>query len=140
VAGAPGWNLHPAYYSTIQFPDLNDDDVADVCGRYIYGIICAINNWTSFDPVTYWTSDFSNFSSNGTWSSPAYYSTLQFPNLNEDGRADVCGHGDAGIYCAINNGPSFGTATLWTRRDNQFSDMHGWNSQPSWAGEMMFSL
>jgi hypothetical protein len=67
---------------------------------------------------------------------PAYYSTVQFPD--GDGKADACGRGHAGIYCAINNGTSFGTATLWTWQDNQFSDTHGWNSHPPTIGPFGF--
>jgi len=36
---AKGWK-DPAYYSTIQFPDINGDGIAGVCGRGTFGIGC----------------------------------------------------------------------------------------------------
>jgi hypothetical protein len=114
-----GWNL-PQYYSTIQFPDLNNDGKADVCGRGIGGIYCALSTGSSFGPLSLWNGDFSDGSG---WAAPEYYSTLQFPDLNKDGSADVCGRGTGGVWCALSTGTSFGSATLW---ESTFSDANGW--------------
>lgn len=128
---ANGWNA-AGYYSTIQFPDLNNDGKADICGRgpnapggTAPGIFCALSNGaTAFGTPTKWTSGYSDASG---WNSPQYYSTIQFPDLNNDGKADVCGRAPGGINCALSTGTNFGTAlpTTWS---SLFSDAHGWNT------------
>jgi hypothetical protein len=116
---ASGWNL-PQYYSTIAFPDLNGDGKADVCGRGPAGIWCALSIGSSFGPATLWNADFND--ANG-WAAAQYYSTIRFADVNGDGKADICGRGPAGIWCALSNGSSFGTVTLWNAA---FSDANGW--------------
>jgi hypothetical protein len=66
----------------------------------------------------------SAFSDANGWSAAQYYSTIDFPDVNGDAFADVCGRGSAGVWCAISNGTSFGTATQWT---GNFDDALGWN-------------
>ena len=116
---ASGWN-QPQYYSTIQFPDVNGDGKADVCGRGIGGIYCALSTGSSFGPATLWNGDFSDASG---WAAPQYNSTIQFPDLDGNGKADVCGRGTAGVWCARSTGTSFGAATVWTP---SFGDADGW--------------
>ena len=47
-----------------------------------------------------------------------------FADLNGDGRADVCGRGRAGIYCALSTGLGFAGNFL---AQHNFSDAEGWN-------------
>ena len=128
---ANGWSA-PQYDSTIQFPDLNGDGKADVCGRGIAGINCALSNGSSFGASTLWNGDFSDASG---WAAPQYYSTIQFPDVNGDGRADVCGRGWGGVWCALSNGTSFGPASLWAP---DFSDANGWTA-PEYNSTIQYS-
>ncbi len=93
-----GWDSSPAYYSTIQFPDINGDGKADMCGRGGAGVNCALSTGAAFGTTSIWSDNFSD--GNGWDSSPAYYSTIQFPDINGDGKADMCGRGGAGVNCA----------------------------------------
>jgi FG-GAP-like repeat len=131
-----GWGSDPAYWSTIQFADLNGDGLPDVCGRSPGGITCALNNGnhlSSLTPATaflhswLWTTQFSDAYG---WNQPQYYSTIQLADINGDGRADVCGRGGAGIYCARSGGVFFGDP--WTVQSPEFSDANGWNQEPSY--------
>ena len=116
---ANDWNAGPEFYSTIHFPDLNNDGRADVCGRGRAGVFCELSNGSSFDPVTRWTSAFSDLDN---WNvGPQYYSTIEFPDVNHDGRADICGRGRAGVFCALSTGTSFGAATQW---ESSFNDVN----------------
>ena len=117
---ANGWNL-PQYYSTIRLTDLDGDGKADVCGRGIYGLNCGLSNGTSFGPVSLWSTAFSD---RRRWASVEYYSTIQFADLNADGKADVCGREAHGISCALSNGTSFGPTSFWS---GYFIDAAGWN-------------
>lgn len=128
---ASGWN-QPQYDSTIQFPDVNGDGKADVCGRGIGGIYCALSNGSSFGPATLWNADFSD--ANG-WAAPQYYSTIQFPDVDGNGSADVCGRGIAGVWCALSTRTSFRTATQW---ESSFSDFGGW-AAPEYNSTIQYS-
>jgi hypothetical protein len=130
---ANGWNIGPEYYSTIAFPDVNDDGKADVCGRGGGGVYCAISNGTSFVGNALWGSSFSD--ANGWNLGPEYYSTLTFPDVNGDGKADVCGRGGAGVRCAVSNGTSFVGNALW---DSSFGDANGWNSGQQYYSTVTF--
>ena len=118
---ANGWNNGPEYYSTIKFADVNGDGKADVCGRSSGGIYCALSTGTGFGPNSLWLTDFSD--ANGWNGGPRYYSTIQFADMNGDGKADVCGRGGGGIHCALSTGTSFGRSSLW---QGDFSDANGW--------------
>jgi len=122
-----GWNTGPEYYSTIRFPDVNGDGRADVCGRGAAGIYCALSSGSSFGAANLWVA---NYSDGFGWNaSPAYYATILFADVDGDGRADVCGRGGAGIYCALSSGASFGAVNLWIAN---YSDGFGWNTSPAY--------
>jgi hypothetical protein len=94
-----GWSAQPYYWQTIRFPDVNGDGRADVCGRGEAGIWCALSSGSAFAQATLQSSTYSNA---GSWHTQAYYwQTIQFPDVNGDGKADVCGRGQAGIYCEL---------------------------------------
>jgi hypothetical protein len=116
---ANGWTA-PSYYETIQFPDVDGDARADVCGRGTYGIVCAKSTGNSFSGATTWNWSFGD--GNG-WTAPYYYETIRFPDVNGDGRADVCGRGGGGIYCATSSGASFDDIALW---NGSFGDDNSW--------------
>jgi len=123
---AEGWSSDASYWQTIRFPDLNGDGKKDVCGRGVAGLICALSNGTSFGPPTLWSSNYSNAEG---WSSDAsYWQTIRFPDLNGDGREDVCGRGVTGLICALSNGTSFGLPTLWS---SNYSNAEGWQGDVS---------
>jgi hypothetical protein len=118
-SGAGEWS-QPAHFSTIRFPDLNDDGLADICGRDVGGVTCALSSGTSFGPATTWTSEFRD----GTgFELPAYYTGLSFPDVNGDGKADVCARGGDNIKCALSTGTKFAAGVDWTPK---FDDPHGW--------------
>jgi hypothetical protein len=145
-----GWNSSPAYWSTIQFADINGDGYPDVCGRGSAGIVCAtfnatshvavtVNGWPGqarvFDHVGLWTAEFSDAD---YWNQEQYYSTIRLVDMNGDHKADVCGRGGAGYYCAMSSGSNFQAGVSQTGpgyslqsgpsvlADN-FSDTNGWN-------------
>lgn len=111
---AAGWNQEPKY-STIQFADINGDGRADICGRDTTGIVCYKSLGGSFDltnPVSL-TSDFTDALGWGA-DTTKYYYTIQFVDLDGDGRSDVCGIGSEGLKCYYSQSSGFATAPLYT--------------------------
>jgi hypothetical protein len=131
LSDVSGWN-HPQYFSTIRFPDLNGDHRADICGRGAAGIHCALGTGSGFGPLTLWATSYSDVNN---WNLAEYYSTIRFPDLNGDGRADVCGRGSGGINCALSNGSGFGAVSLWS---TNFRDSFGWNAGPEYYSTIRF--
>src|SRR5271165_254971 len=68
------------------------------------------------------------FSDANGWNQPQYYSTIRYADLNDDGKADVCGRGVLGVYCATGDGVKFQNLALWM---NNFSDANHWD-QPQY--------
>ena len=78
----------------------------------------ALSNGTSFDAISKWTSSFDL--SHG-WTVKDYVRTVG--DVNNDGRADLIGFGQDGVYVALSNGTSFGAISKWT---SAFDLSHGW--------------
>ena len=132
-SNAGGWSSDVSYYSTIRYPDINGDGLADICGRSSAGIYCGLNNGNSFNQPTFWTTSYSNA---GGWSSGvSYYSTIRYPDINGDGLADICGRSSVGIYCGLSNGNSFNQPTFWT---TAYSNAGGWSSSDSYYGTLRY--
>src|SRR5574341_2599965 len=117
---ATEWNM---YYSTMATPDVNGDGRSDVCGRGSDGIWCVPSTGTGFAPTALWSSAYSN--TNG-WADANNYTTITYPDLNADGRDDVCGRGDNGITCALSTGTRFDPPTYWALF--AYSDANGWDN------------
>ncbi|HEU4409682.1 MAG TPA: M57 family metalloprotease [Polyangiaceae bacterium] len=118
-----GWGTANYYWQTIQYPDLNGDGKSDVCGRSSAGLLCALSNGASFGAPAYWATEYGNATG---WSTADYYwKTIRYPDLNGDGKSDVCGRSSAGLLCALSNGASFGAPSY---RSNQYDNVTGWSS------------
>jgi hypothetical protein len=118
-----GW-LPPEYGTTLQLGDINGDGRADVCGRGIHGLLCAIANagGTAFSGIAWRTPSFSDAS--GMAGSESYYGSLRLGDVNGDGFADACARKPDGIHCALNLGTGyFAEDQLFTAK---FSDANGW--------------
>jgi RHS repeat-associated protein len=132
---ANGWNK-PEHYSTIQYPDINGDGKADICARANDGIRChlavggahaaepryAFSTTTIFGPAL---TDASGYTA------PYYYETIQWPDINGDGRQDICWRRAAGISCALSNGTSFSpwVISAWPT----WSDEAGWKDVSNYS-------
>ncbi len=112
-----GWNVSAAYWGTLRFPDLNGDGKADICGRGGDAIYCGLSDGTTFGAVTPSAPEFSDAKG---FVDIAYAATIQYPDINGDGKADVCGRVSNGVLCGLSLGNGkFGPVTNW---QSQFSD------------------
>ena len=124
-----GWSEDRSNWGTVQFPDLDGDGRADVCGRSPAGTVCARSRGSSF--TGYLGAPAAAFSdAAGFARSPSYWATLQFPDLNGDGKADHCGRGERGVLCALGDGNGFGLAGRWDR--GALSDRNGFGRSGTW--------
>lgn len=102
------------------YPDLNGDGKADLCGLdYTAGLKCFLSDGRGIQTPFAQISEMSGM--NWGWA-PRYYNSIRYPDLNGDGRADVCGRNADGVSC-------------WLTTSNGFSrpitvgltDESGWN-------------
>ena len=120
--------------ATIQLADVNGDHRADLCGRHASGVQCATANGagTAFDLGTA-SSTSASFSNANGWNAEKHFRTIRVVDVNGDGKADICGRGWEGIYCAISASlptlPWFMPARLWSR---QFGEIYGWGGSESY--------
>jgi RHS repeat-associated protein len=113
---------------TLQFADVTGDGRQDACIRMDYGVQCYPSNGGRFEYVASWdTGVFSNALSNGADN----WRTLQFPDVNADGRADVCMRRDTGLQCLLSTGAGFqysaGHDTSWWANGHNF-DENNWST------------
>lgn len=127
-----GWG--PDKYSrTIQLGDITGDGRADICGRGLAGLVCAVSTGSNFSAPAVWSKN-GDFGDSDTVAAPSgwdsnagYYGTIRLGDIDGDGDADVCGRGSGGIWCAKSNRLSnqgFSPKTLW--KSNDFRDDGGW--------------
>ena len=121
---ATGWDK-PERYSTIQLADINGDGKSDLCARSAQGIVCATSTGTGF------SAPFNGppLSDVGGWDKPEYFSTIQFADINGDGKSDLCARSAAGILCWLSDGSSFPTQVTGPA----WSDAAGWNKPESFT-------
>ncbi len=135
-ADAWGWN-QARYYDTMKFVDVDQDGRTDVCARGSAGIWCSFSDGNGFQTASLRTQS-GNFSNAGSgqfgsgadqtaWgSSPSYWETIDFADIDDDGDLDVCGRGKNGVFCARFNAATktFSPGQYWVQ--NQYRDDQGW--------------
>jgi hypothetical protein len=110
-----GWRLtqHPRFLA-----DVNGDGKQDVVGFGDAGVWLALSAGTSFGPANFVVA---NYGYNQAWRVPLHPRFLA--DVNGDGRQDVVGIGDAGVYASPSIGASFAAPGLWI---NQYGYSDGW--------------
>jgi hypothetical protein len=57
-----------------------------------------------------------------SWGDPKYDSTIEFGDIDGDGKADVCGRANDAVYCELSNGTAFPKQVVGPA----WSDANGW--------------
>jgi hypothetical protein len=96
---AGGWDLDEAYYGTLRLADMTGDGRAELCGRSDMGLVCLFAMDGRFSPTAHLLS--SDFSDSAGFLSAFRGPTLGLPDLNGDGRADVCASGATTLVCTL---------------------------------------
>jgi MYXO-CTERM domain-containing protein len=125
---AAGWT-RPEYYATVQLADVNGDGMSDVCGRGAAGITCVLSTGTGFGTPFAGPA----WSDAAGWNVPNWYRTIRFPDVDGDGKSDVCGRSSDGIHCALSTGAGFGADFLGPA----WGDAEGWG-RAAYASTIQF--
>jgi peptidoglycan/xylan/chitin deacetylase (PgdA/CDA1 family) len=131
---ALGWSA-PQYGATVMLGDIDGDGRADVCGRGVDGIRCAISAGERFEHAALW-SFASDFGDTDGWNTVTSYGSLRLVDVNGDRKADICGRSSRGVFCARSMGTRLGKETSVLHRD--FSDATGWKDE-RYATTLMFA-
>src|SRR5216684_6054337 len=96
-------------FSTINFVDVNGDGMADLVYRGDTGIQVWLSTGTGFTPG--WSSDIcaNGSTAYGSCNDGDNFSNIYYPDINGDGRADLCYRSDTGIKCFLSTGSGWGT-------------------------------
>lgn len=123
IAGTTNtWNGDESYYSTVRYGDIDGDGKTDVCGRISTGIQCFRSTGSGFASSPISIPAWNNMAG---WAQEKYYSTIQFADLNGDGRADLCSRASTGIECYLGKDAS-GFAPTPVTLTSDFTDGLGW--------------
>lgn len=110
-----GWRVerHPRFLA-----DVNGDRRQDIVGFGDAGVWLAFSAGTGFGPANFVVA---NYGYNQAWRVPLHPRFLA--DVNGDGRQDVVGIGNVGVYASPSVGTSFSSPGLWI---NQYGYSDGW--------------
>lgn len=99
--------------------DVNGDGKKDVVAFGNDGVYVSLSTGSSFTAPSRWIANYSH--NNGRWRSDKHLRVLG--DINGDGKQDIVGFGDAGVYTSLSTGFSFGQASFVV---NEFGYDQGW--------------
>jgi FG-GAP-like repeat len=140
-----GWN-DPQYFTTIQFVDIDGDGQATLVGRGSGGIefwswAGSPNNANGFFDRVYGEGTqapliLDYFSDTNNWDQPQNYSTIQFADVNRDGKAELIARGPDGLvaWSVDSWSENFGVPTgAWSQMAGPAGIMtDGWDAPQSY--------
>ena len=135
AASAGGWSSNDHYLR--QLADVNGDGKSDIVGFGNDGVYVALGTASgSFAAPTLALTAFGAGANGGGWSSNNLY-LRQLVDVNGDGRADIVGFGNDGVFVALAaaNG-SFASPTLGLRAFGAAPGAGGWSSDALFPREL----
>jgi hypothetical protein len=105
---------HPRYVE-----DVNGDGKRDVVAFGNDGVYVSLSTGSSFNAPSRWVANYSH--NNGRWNVAKHLRVLG--DINGDGKNDIVGFGDAGVYTSLSTGSSFGQLNFVV---SEFGYNQGW--------------
>ena len=114
---ALGWAA-PQYASTIRAADIDGDGRDDLCARGVAGVDCWVSDGAGFPTRVIGPA----LSNDAGWDDPAFYPSIAMPDIDGDGRDDLCARASAGVRCWRSTGTGFEGTIVGP----ELSDASGW--------------
>ena len=118
-----GWGK-PEYFGTLRTGDIDGDGRHDLCARGAAGFMCWLSTGDGFTESI----GGPTWNDAGGWNQMRYWETIRLPDINGDGRDDLCGRGPAGIECYPSTGSGFSQAIPGPT----LADDTGWHDQTNY--------
>lgn len=112
-----GWN--GAQYPR-QFVDLNGDSLLDVCGFGNKGVFAALSDGSQFGSADMWLSEAYSYDAGWRVTDHVRY----FGDLDGDGKSDIIGCYENGVWISISQGDYFMPPAFWA---SDFGTDQGWD-------------
>jgi hypothetical protein len=126
--GAGGWRVakHPR-----ELADVNGDGKEDIVGFGDAGAYVSLSTGSGFTAPALWVANYGY--SAGGWRVNRH--PREVVDVNDDGKADIVGFGNAGVYVSLSTGSGFTAPALWV--DN-FGWDDGWrvNKHPRYLADV----
>lgn len=114
-----GW-ADPSNYMPIRLVDVTGDGNLDICSRANAGIRC----WP-FEGSEFGSAFAGPLADESGWYRRRYYRTIDFADVDGDGRSDLCARASGGIVCWRSQGTGF-SDQIW--RGPEWSDDSGYDA------------
>ena len=118
LSNSSGWSAIQ-YDDTITLVDVNGDGKSDVCGRGVAGEMCWLNSGSGFPNAT----TQNKMTDAEGWNQAEFRDTIQFGDINGDGKLDLCGRAFNSFVCYLWNGNGWNTEV----DAPDMGDGNGWN-------------
>jgi peptidoglycan/xylan/chitin deacetylase (PgdA/CDA1 family) len=135
-----GFGARAADYDTFRLADMNADGKLDAVMRKSDGLFVAYGyaNRLGFDDKRILNNK--DFTDAKGWGNAAYSASIQYGDVNRDGRMDIVARSASGMMVALNNGNGFNAATNWSFKTNNVGDFANadgggkWGNNEAWYG------
>jgi len=117
-------------YKSIKFADVTGDGFPDLCYLDATGIHCAVFQPATgtFGPAGLWTTAFTLTSA----ASDSIWETIQYGDMDGDGKADLCGRTSQGVVCYKSDGFQFVSFSSGVPLANAFGNEQLFDTDPSY--------
>jgi hypothetical protein len=132
-----GFSTNKDWVNAAQFPrtaaDVNGDGKADVIGFARDGVYVALSQGSSFGTITL---GFAGFAVNaGGWTDFNTFPRMA-ADVNGDGRADIVGVANDGVYVALSQGSSFSAPMRWSTGFSPAATWATFEAYPRYAADI----
>ncbi|MFH1810237.1 MAG: phosphodiester glycosidase family protein [Pseudomonadota bacterium] len=124
LSDANGWNTED-HFGTIRMGDVDGDGKEDVCARSNNRMQCWLSDGVGFPTLINGPA----WSDASGWAQVPYWSTIRLADIDNDGKADLCGRGSASFECHLSTGRGFVPATAGPG----MADSSGWRDHGNYA-------